>query len=210
MVTCKLYAQTANQAFMLSAAICHALRMNTSYAFPRKTTAPQIWRTYFNHLPQLPINQATRHYYKESSPVFSPIPDHDDITLEGYFQSEKYWYDYKEQLAEIMSFKHEPAEYVAIHVRRGDYLKYPDQFPVLPIKYYLDGMSFLIGKGFSKFRFYSDDIKWCKVNFGTLGNHYEYSENKDPITDMKDMFNASAFIIANWSFVRKTFEPYRI
>lgn len=200
MITCKYFGQLGNQLFQTSAAICHALKMNTNYAFPAKTTAPRIWRTYLNHLPVLLPNQATRDYYKETGPEYSPLPESNDLTIEGYWQSEKYWHEHKENLAEILGFNLVRKDFVAVHVRRGDYLKYPDQFPVLPMDYYLRAINVLNENGFNYFKFYSDDINWCKNNFGTLEGHYFFSENKDPLTDMKDMYNATAFIISNSTY----------
>jgi len=203
MVTCKLWAQLGNQAFMVSAAIAHALRMDTKYAFPRRTTAPQIWRTYFTNLPVMPPNLSTKHFYKEPGPSFSPIPDEQDITIEGYFQSEKYWYDRKASLAALMEFRYQPADYVAVHVRLGDYLNYPDQFPVLPIEYYQLAVDRLIKLGYKYFKIYSDDIPWCEKHF--QDSSFQISQlgfrlKGDPLTDMKDMYNAKAFIIANSTF----------
>jgi hypothetical protein len=202
MVTCKLFAQLGNQCFMISAAIAHALRMDTNYAIPGKTTAPRIWKTYFTHFPVMPFNRSTKHFYKEPGPSFNQIPDEKDITLEGYFQSEKYWYDRKASLAALIGFQYQPAEYVAVHVRRGDYLKYPDQFPVLPTDYYQTAIDYMTEKGFDSFRIFSDDIPWCKKFFGDglIGPDIEYSIGNDPITDMKEIFNAKAFIIANSTF----------
>jgi hypothetical protein len=210
MVTCKLFAQAGNQAFMVSAAIAHALHMDTKYAFQRRTTAPQIWRTYFTHLPVMPANQSTKHFYKEPGPAFSPIPHEQDITIEGYFQSERYMYEHKQQIAEILGFQYQPADYVAVHVRRGDYLKYPDRFPVLDLSYYRSAMELMGSYDFFKFKIYSDDIAWCKktINYNMPINKMafdsfldiSYSENRDPVSDMKDMYNASAFIIANSTF----------
>lgn len=204
MVTCKYMGQLGNQLFQTSAAICHALKMNTNYAFPKLSTAPRIWRTYLHHLPLLRPNQATRDYYKETGPKYAPLPGSNDLTIEGYFQSEKYWHNYKKQLAEILGFEYKPSDYVAVHVRRGDYLKYPDQFPVLPANYYHRGIMSLINKGYKNFRFYSDDIAWCKINFPThleeIGVKYTFTGKGDPLTDMKDMHNASAFVISNSTF----------
>lgn len=212
MIQPKLWAQLGNQCFMISAAIAHALKMDTNYSIPKKTINPRIWRTYFTHLPE--VKSATRHYYKEKRHCYDPPPEVDDLTIEGYFQSERYFEGYKEQIAEALGFVHQPADYVAVHIRRGDYLKYPDQFPVLPIDYYKWAMEFMgsVGDpGYHKFRIYSDDIEWCKEAFDPKNQllhykvfnapyHIEYSENKDPLSDMKDMYNASGFIIANSTF----------
>lgn len=196
MITCKLWAQTGNQAFMCSAAIAHALKMGTTYSIPKKTISPQIWRTYFTHLPE--TKSATLHYYKEKRHCYDPLPEVDSLTIEGYFQSEKYWHGYKEQIAEALGFVHKPEPYIAVHIRRGDYLKYPDQFPVLDREYYFKAIKHFADAGYYTFKVYSDDIQWCKKAFDAT--ELLYSENKDPLTDMKDMYNASGFILANSTF----------
>lgn len=207
MIVSKLFARLGNQCFMCAAAIAHAKRMNTTYAFPRHSLDPRIWPTYFT----LPIaKRATRHYYKEPRHAYDPLPLHDDMTIEGYFQSEKYFVDAKQEVAHALGFVRKESDYVAVHVRRGDYLLYPDQFPVLPLEYYALAIDACAGLyGFSKFRIYSDDIEWCKQNIKHGLVHYtrfddipsfEYSNIKDPLTDLRDMYNAAGFIIANSSY----------
>lgn len=212
MIQPKLFAQLGNQCFMISAAIAHALKMGTTYSIPKKTISPNTWRTYFSHLPE--TKSATLHYYKEKRHCYDPLPEVDSLTIEGYFQSEKYWHGYKEQIAEALGFVHKPEQYVAVHIRRGDYLKYPDQFPVMPVEYYKFAMEFMgsiTEPGYHKFRIYSDDIKWCREVFDPKNKllnymafnaplHIEFSENKTPLSDMKDIYNAAAFIIGNSTF----------
>jgi hypothetical protein len=201
MIQPKLFAQLGNQCFMISAAIAHALKMGTTYSIPKKTISPAIWRTYFSHLPE--TKSATLHYYKEKRHCYDPLPEVDSLTIEGYFQSEKYWHGYKEQIAEALGFVHKPEPYVAVHVRRGDYLKYPDQFPVMPMDYYHEAINKMISLGHRKFLAFSDDIPWCIDKFMAFALYdidIEYSMTKDPLTDMKDMYNASAFVIGNSTF----------
>lgn len=219
MIQPKLFAQLGNQCFMIACAVSHALKMGTTYSIPKKTISPNTWRTYFSHLPE--TKSATLHYYKEKRHCYDPLPEVDSLTIEGYFQSERYWHGYKEQIAEALGFVHKPEPYVAVHIRRGDYLKYPDQFPVMPVSYYDFAIRVIRGYsddgkpsdggGFHKFKIYSDDIEWCKqnINLGLFPNHFttfdgpltiEYSQNKDPLTDMKDMYNAAAFVIGNSTF----------
>jgi hypothetical protein len=198
MIQPKLFAQLGNQCFMISCAIAHALKMGTTYSIPKKTISPNTWRTYFSHLPE--TKSATLHYYKEKRHCYDPLPEVDSLTIEGYFQSEKYWHGYKDQIAEALGFVHKPEPYVAVHIRRGDYLKYPDQFPVMPIDYYEAALNLLRNKGYKKFRVYSDDILWCYKLRELGGWDFEFSNVKDPLTDMKDMYNAAGFILANSTF----------
>jgi hypothetical protein len=200
MIQPKLFAQLGNQCFMISCAVAHALKMGTTYSIPKKTVSPGIWRTYFSHLPE--TKSATLHYYKEKRHCYDSLPEVDSLTIEGYFQSEKYWYGYKQQIAEALGFVYKPEPYVAVHIRRGDYLKYPNQFPVMPLEYYQAGIDHFAETGECRFRIYSDDIEWCKRSFKPewWGAYVEYSTFKDPLADMNDMFNASGYILANSTF----------
>lgn len=201
MIQPKLFAQLGNQCFMISAAIAHALKMGTYYSIPKKTISPATWRTYFTHLPE--TKSATLHYYKEKRHCYDPLPEVDSLTIEGYFQSEKYWHGYNDQIAEALGFVHKPEPYVAVHIRRGDYLKYPDQFPVMPVDYYTSAIDKLTEAGYDSFKFYSDDPEWCVQSFGALnfnGAHIVFAPKREALADMKDMYNASAFILANSTF----------
>lgn len=199
MIQCKLWAGAANQAFMLAAVIAHAKKMNTNWGAPMRTLDPRVWRTYF----KAPRNKpATQYYYKETRHVYDPIPEHDDLTIEGYFQSEAYFANAKPQVAHALGFTYAPLDTVACHVRRGDYLLYPDQFPVLPFSYYEDAIQQMLALNFNKFKVYSDDIPWCREAFAEMSRYYqiEFSTNTDPLTDMYEIYNSAAIITANSTF----------
>ncbi len=96
--------------------------------------------------------------------------------IDGFFQSEKYFkhnrkviLDYfcdfsiydniiKEKYSFIKTNK-----CTSIHVRRGDYLKYPNHHPTQTIEYYLSAIETLKNKT-ELFLIFSDDIEWCKDN----------------------------------------------
>lgn len=198
MIRTQLWAQLGNQCFMLAAAIAHAKKMNTTFSAPRHTINPRLWPIYFHNLP-VP-QRATREYYKEPRHAYDPLPEVDDLTIEGYFQSEKYFADAKEQVANALGFKLNPEPVIAIHVRRGDYLLYPDQFPVLPVQYYDDAIKEFVKLGYQQFKVYSDDIRWCQQNIKSNYVNIGYSIVQDPLQDMRDMYNCSGFIIANSSY----------
>lgn len=203
MIQCKLWAGAANQAFMLAAVIAHAKKMNTTWGAPTRTLDPRIWRTYF----KTPRNKpATRYYYKEPRHTYDPIPEHDDLTIEGYFQCEAYFADAKPEVARALGFPYNPLDTVALHVRRGDYLLYPDQFPVLPEEYYREAIIQMGALNFSRFKVYSDDIAHCNKIFNNITKEiewiktFEFSTNTDPLTDMYEIFNSAAIITANSTF----------
>lgn len=121
-----------------------------------------------------------------------------NLYISGYFQSEKYFVHNKEYIKELFELKTEfpKTQECAIHVRRGDYAKYPDHHPMLNMNYYsraIDQMKKI--KTDIKFLVFSDDREWCKKHF-----RLPIYEGKDEIEDFNKMKNCSYHIIANSSF----------
>lgn len=190
-----------NQCFQVSAAIAHAKTVGTNWRAPYRTADPDIWPTYFNGLP-IARGAATVHTYHEKRHCYDPLPMYKDMTIDGYFQSERYFENAKPEIQQALGFE-QPGigdMHVAIHVRRGDYLQYSNQFPVLPIEYYSTAIDCAIDAGYDTFMVYSDDIDWCKKEFSYMGYHFAYSTIKDPLTDMRSMYDADSFIISNSTF----------
>jgi hypothetical protein len=203
MIMPKLYGRLGNQCFQAAAAIAHARAMDTNWAIPRITNDQRTWPNFFLHtVPRSNITMySTRDYYKESRHCYDPLPTNHDLTIDGYFQSEKYWPEYntKYEIGEALGFHCSYKDYVAIHVRRGDYVTdYADKHPPLDLDYYSQAISKYIDSGYENFKFYSDDVEWCKSNF--KGGMFSYSIIKNPLDDMRDMYNASGFIISNSTF----------
>ncbi len=141
-------------------------------------------------------------------------------TLIGYFQSEKYFHDFRSELLEIFTFPdisdhHLLGIYkkiladkssVSIHVRRGDYVSNPQAnayHGALPISYYkaaIDHMKLKIDK--PNFYIFSDDISWIETHFDFLENYTIVDINKgaDSYRDIQLMSICRGNIIANSSF----------
>jgi len=138
-------------------------------------------------------------------PVFTS-----NTKLNGYFQSEKYFKEYRNEILEYF----EPTNYIvnniklkygevlnkktcSVHVRRGDYLHLETFHPVLPINYYKESFNKL-GDSLI-YLIFSDDIPWCKKNF-------DFIPNKIFVNDLEDyeeiylMSLCNNNIIANSSF----------
>ena len=87
-----------------------------------------------------------KYLYNEKKFSFDDIPVTDDLYLSGYFQSEKYFNRYTEDIKSLFSCKETEIklrEHISqidftcsIHVRRGDYLKYPNKHTQTPEDYY--------------------------------------------------------------------------
>jgi len=130
--------------------------------------------------------------------IFMNCLDHTD--LNGYFQSYKYFDHIREELLEDFTFNNTPEipqhEYVAVHVRRGDYVNQPGYHPVCDTEYYKKAMD-SFDKGI-KFLIFSDDIEWCKQQ--EIFQDCLFSNNQNNIDDLYLMSNATHNIIANSSF----------
>ena len=133
-----------------------------------------------------------------------------NIKLVGYFQSEKYFINYKKELLKLFEIDDDTNIYLlekygnilnqdtcSIHVRRGDYLSLPNHHPIQPIDYYINSVN-IIGKD-KHFLIFSDDIKWCKENFEFIKNKTFISENLD-YQDLYLMSMCNNNIIANSTF----------
>lgn len=201
--TNKLFAQLGNQMFMISAVIGYARKHNMPYFIPDRTIAPHIWPTYFN---QFPKGKTTPDYfnYKEPEHSYSEIPYHENIIIEGYFQSERYFSHCRQEIIDAFQIPYKKLDgFVSIHVRRGDYLNYPDKHPVVTMKYITDAVMSFIDMGYKSFVVCSDDIKWCRENFKPLqaeGAIFSFSAGHTPIEDLAMMSCCEHNIIANSSF----------
>ena len=136
------------------------------------------------------------------------IPYKKNLLIHGYFQSEKYFKQNKENILDLfyiddadIHFLHNKYKHidfkntVSIHVRRGDYLNFSDIHPICEREYYEKAMQLFPNKNFI---FVSQDDEWVKSNF--KGKNIFYSENNNEILDLTIQTICSDNIIANSTF----------
>jgi hypothetical protein len=144
---------------------------------------------------------------------FEIIPYKKNLQLQGFFQSEKFFEENKKDIVEklLKGFKSEEEKWkkvlhwvqgqklVSIHVRRGDYLKFPHVHTPCGLDYYKKALS-LMEEKIGKFTpvFISDDKNWCIETFKNI-NHI-ISPFEDEVEDFILMMNCDSNIIANSSF----------
>lgn len=122
----------------------------------------------------------------------------DNISLNGHFQSPKYFNHCIDTVKHYFRMKDEPDqnELVAIHYRAGDYTEGKDTYhPRQGKEYYDKAMAEFPG---AEFILFSDDPEaWCEmIDIDVIG----ISNGKDYIEDFKLMKRCKSFIIANSSF----------
>jgi hypothetical protein len=133
------------------------------------------------------------------------------MDFNGYFQNELYFENNRESLIKIFRINPNIENSVysftsqwktdkttAIHVRRGDYLNLSQYHPVIPIDYYRKSVEKLDDET-EKYVIFSDDIEWCKNNFGFIKDPC-YHHTDDEFIDMIVMSKCYNHIIANSSF----------
>jgi hypothetical protein len=170
---------------------------------------------YFIPSHQLVINYSYNEERFEYDPNTENLPD--GLVLNGYYQTEKYFLDIKEDLKNIFKFKPEfisPADYildpikegkelVSIHVRRGDYTLYPDHHPTCDPSYYSKSIEEIkkISGDNIKIIIFSDDKDWCLNNMGNyIGNDFIISPIDNPYSELYMMTKCNYHVIANSSF----------
>ncbi len=205
MITCSLRGQIGNQCFQIATTIAHALRNNTTYAFPYRSGKRDQFPNHFSHLQQVDGDIFRDNYKERKFGVYEPIPDSKDQILQGYFQSEKYFKDYRQEVLQALNlnipYPHGLVNgVVAIHVRRQDYLRFAYKYNLTTIEYLIQAMDYFLRCSEDyKFMFFSDDIQWCKDNFKGE-DRYLYCEEKDPKKSLGLMANCEHGIIGPSSF----------
>lgn len=215
MISSNLQGGLGNQMFQIAAAHALALRNNTTSCFdmdschtPLQGHQSARYRNSILGKINDVIVQYWRGTYNEPKFSYEKLPNIPELILNGYFQSEKYFSDYKQEIIDLfdmsestlvsdylVGFRKMNVPVTAVHVRRGDYLKNPEFHPVCDIEYYKKAMKEI---GESNFIFVSDDMEWVKENF--KGHNIWYSNFTDEINDFKLMASCDNNIISNSSF----------
>lgn len=196
MITCELVGRLGNQLFQISNCVAHALKNGVQYKIPLRTQDPRVWPIYFTHLPRLSPSDKILHHYKEPEFSYQPIPFQDNTCLHGYFQSEKYFADYRNEILTAFRIPYKPLKgVVSIHVRRGDYLQFADKHPPITKEYLHEAIKLFPNYNFLVF---SDDMKWCREIL--TGPQFSFAEKNTPLKDIELMSGCEHNIIANSSF----------
>jgi hypothetical protein len=185
-ITVNLMGGLGNQLFQIFATIAHGIKYNYRVIFNYSDTLtvgkvrPTYWGNLLNSLSVFTtaniehgvtandIGQWPKYSYMEHS--FQEIPQMPPgikgATLEGYFQSHKYFADHIDEILQLIRIeemkegvREEFAELfatsdmnasglwsISMHFRRGDYKNFPLIHPILPIEYYRKALEYLLSK----------------------------------------------------------------
>lgn len=142
------------------------------------------------------------------------------LYLNGFWQSEKYFYSTADTIRKELTFKENKYETfnhfkreilysanpISIHIRRGDYVNHPEfskTFGFVGLEYYTKAIEVMKDKfPDNRFFIFSDDQEWVKNNF-PLREQDVFVKNTGEHTDVDDLQLMSVckhHIIANSSY----------
>lgn len=198
MISCKLYGGLSNNLFMMAATISQSLKTGIPYCIPLYVENPHYegQKPYiFSGVIYCDKEHKFEHQYNEPHFHYAEIPKHNSLLLNGYFQSEMFFKEYREEILKAFDIPYKLKEgWICCHVRRGDYLKYPSCHNVVTREYIqcsINKIKELTGRKW-KVLVVSDDIEWCKgkmMSMFTSSSDVEFSEGR---TELEDLSLASS------------------
>jgi hypothetical protein len=202
MVTTRFIGRLGNSMFQIAACISYAKKYGYSWAASADARESAIHQVF----PDLP---KTTHVPSRSFPkrdAYDPqhfdymeIPDlGPELFLPGFWQSWKYFAHCENEVKAAFKLDINPIDAVSIHVRRGDYVQYAGSFPPVTREYIAKALEKVPTATTHRYIVFSDDIAWCKEQFGEYA--FEYSEGRNEREDLSLMASCKHHIIANSSF----------
>jgi len=183
-----------NQMFQISKAIVEGYKLNRKVKFflPKDQFVRNLnpFSKYHTILRNCEFSYKTFDAEKviESQFTFAPLdPVKGNTLFWGYFQSSKHFKGYEHQIRQFFSIPllirwyfrlKYPAVFrensISIHIRRGDFLNFPEIHSSLDLNYYKKALEKLSTKG-SIFVF-SDDLDWVKAEWPELKGTYVHEK----------------------------------
>jgi hypothetical protein len=233
MITCNLKGGLGNQLFQIFTTISYAKKNEQQFFFKDTyalnngvTKRHTYWHSLLIYLKKHVVNFVFKmSVVREKSFSYEELPEItflDNIILDGYYQSPKYFeknykeiYDYlqfdllKKRVTNKYYYNYQ--EFISMHFRQGDYKNLKDFHPILPCKYYENCIKELLKKTnntFSKILYFceKEDNEEIEKIITELNNKFPmfvFVKVIDEIEDWKQMLLMSSCchnIIANSSF----------
>lgn len=224
MIYCNLKGGLGNMLFQIAACKSFAIRKNTECSFPNlvdhlgyitKETRhnPKMnyafeYLNFLNLCVSAPANIVNKYEYPFE--YIEYLPNEETFYIDGFFQSEKYFVCNRKEILDFIKPNNEienllnskydniiQSNSVSIHVRRGDYLKFPEHHPIQQQTYYSSALETI--SDFELVVVFSDDIEWCKNNL-MFDKKTVYIEDEKDYIELFLMSKCKNNIISNSSF----------
>ncbi len=190
MVSFRAAGRCGNFLFQSASSYGYARRNNLEWSTPNWTTHSFWSPLYLQHLVHPNYDRREDILLNENGMQYQEIPFMEDwrsrnIVLNGYYQSEKYFVEYRDEIIEKFAFPYTMKEDTcSVQARFGDYLTIEGKHILVDEPYLRSAIAYIQDKtGINKFKVFSDDLNYFKNNFGHIHN-FEYSTNGDIIQDL--------------------------
>lgn len=208
MITCELMGGLGNQLFQIFTTIAYALDNNDRFVFLYSKMfgkRPSYWDNFLLPLKKYTFpNRIQASVLREKAFHYDELQkknENENISLYGYFQSEKYFKKHSSQIAELAMNLTELKESIikeefqkmnqlntiSMHFRIGDYMNLQDCHPVLIPIYYKNSIEKIIEK--------TNNFEWTIIFF-CEEDDIDYV-NKEYIQLLENEFPKCKFIRAN-------------
>lgn len=179
LISCNLMGGLGNQLFEAAHALSQGWKHNREVVFIPRSWTPGQGRGAENY-----VNNVFRNLkfvddlegftrvtegpfeYSEVNPV------EENTVFDGYFQSTKNWFGFDDQIRDIFQPSQEVVDdlrskypqlnqpkTLSIHVRRGEYLQFPEIHPTISVEYIQEALK-IIGEYSTVFIFTEDESRW--------------------------------------------------
>jgi hypothetical protein len=174
---------------------------------------------FFNKAKRKLMGRKKSHFIQQEFRFLPQVIELENVYLDGYWQSEKYFKDNKDAIKNDFQFKNtldahnqeivnkmNQTNSVSIHVRRGDYISDSQAAKVhggiTTLAYYKKAIDMINDKvDHPVFFIFSDDIAWVRENINPQNSYFiDWNQGKDSYKDMQLMSSCKHNIIANSSF----------
>lgn len=166
------------------------------------------------------LNQSGKYYTDDCFTFYESLKSaKKNKKVIGYYQSEKYFYKYKDVIKKEVKVKKEPSKEnkrmiqeidscnaVCVHIRRGDYISNSKNaaLVVCDEAYYKNAMKY-IGQNVESPVFYvfsdnNEEITWIKENYHLPYTVRYITLNNPDYEELRLMYHCKHFIIANSTF----------
>lgn len=187
-----------NKLWIIASMIGVALENGLEFKIPRKWGYAEYFdipdSMYIDEIPQglTPIKDTYK--YEEIK-----LDKNINYDFQGFFQQYKYFEKYKDVVYLTLSPKIESEQIgcIVAHIRRGDYVLYPDKHPILPISYYEKALT---EKTPCKLNIVTDDYEWCKSNMYLDNVECSFESGHSNTEDLFIIGSSKFVIMANSSF----------
>lgn len=215
-----LMGQFGNQMFIIAAATSLALDHGAAPLFPDllapknpKDNISFNYQKVFYHLNTRKPSNRPKFHYQETSFNYAKIPFVPNMEITGYFQSEKYFINHKNEILklfaphpEIVNYLNEKytdiinhPETVSVHVR--SYLKEdPEQKAHITYGVEFFEKAIMLFPETALIVVFSNQIEWCRQNFSHIPRNLRFIEGEEHHYDFYLMSMCKHNIICNSSF----------